>query len=220
MKNAWKSLRYCSVALMLFTIAGFAHAQSPKVALVGLFPGKAVVVIDGQSPRTISAGQKQPEGVTLISTDSDRALFEINGKKYTIEMTQHIESTAGERVAMTVTIPPDPQGHYWITGQVNGRSIRFLVDTGATMVSLPASFARNAGIEYTKGQRATMQTANGPSPAFRVKVDSVTVGDIVLYQVDATVLESGLESALLGMTFLNRTDLKRDGQNMVLTKRY
>ena len=95
-----------------------------------------------------------------------------------------------------------------------------LIDTGATSVSLPAPFARSAGIDYQKGVRGMVQTANGTAAAWRVKVDSITVGDITLYQVDAIVMESGLDTALLGMSFLNRTDMKRDGANLVLTKRF
>jgi aspartyl protease family protein len=105
-------------------------------------------------------------------------------------------------------------------GQVNGKSARFLVDTGATTVTLPVALARSAGIEYAKGQSGAVQTANGIAPAYRVRVDTISIGDITLYQVDAIVLEAGLDSALLGMSFLSRTDMKRDGANLVLTKRF
>lgn len=186
--------------------------------MVGLFPGKAVVVIDNQPARTLSVGQKTAEGVTLISTAADAAVVDIDGKKYTLELGQHF--AAPSTTAAVLAIPADNQGHYWTMGQVNGRSVRFLLDTGATTVSLPAAFARTAGIDYQKGQRGYMNTANGQTVAYRVKLDSISVGDIMLYQVDAVVIESGLDVALLGMTFLIRTEMKREGQNMVLTKRF
>jgi len=197
--------------------AGMAHAV--KVTVVGLFPGKAVVVINGQEPRTLSAGQKTAEGVTLISTASGSAVFDIEGRRETLELGEHFVPASSKDAPVTA-IAADGQGHHRIVGQVNGRTIRFLVDTGATSVSLPATFARNAGIDYQKGARGMVQTANGPAAAYRVRIDSVTVGDITLYQVDAIVMEAGLDTALLGMSFLSRTDMKRDGANLVLTKRF
>lgn len=189
------------------------------MTLVGLFPGKAVVVINGQEPRTLSVGQKTIENVTLISTASETAVFDIVGKKQTLDLGQHFMPASGKN-GSAVAISADGQGHHWTVGQVNGKTIRFLIDTGATTVSLPAGFARTAGIDYLKGQRGFVQTANGPAAAFRVKLDALTVGDITLYQIDAIVMESGLEVALLGMSFLSRTDMKRDGANLVLTKRF
>lgn len=206
--------------VLLLCLALAAHAAGAvSLTLVGLFPGKAVVVINGQEPRTLSAGQKTTEGVTLLSTTSSNAVFDVEGKKQTLELGQHFVPVSGKPGA-SVAIPADTQGHHWMVGQVNGRTVRFLVDTGATTVSLPAAFAKSAGIDYQKGQRGVVSTANGQAAAFRVRLDSVTVGDITLYQVDATVMEAGLDAALLGMSFLNRTDLKRDGANLVLTKRF
>ena len=195
------------------------NSQAASVTLVGLFPGKAVVVINGQEPRTLSAGQKTAEGVTLVSTASQTAVFDIDGKRQTLDLGQHFVPLSG-KAASVLAIAADGQGHHWTVGQINGKTIRFLIDTGATTVSLPAGFAKVAGIDYQKGQRGFVQTANGPAPAFRVKLDSLTVGEITLYQIDATVMESGLDVALLGMSFLSRTDMKRDGANLVLTKRF
>ena len=216
MRHFTRALTIC-VALVAALASDASWAVS--VTLVGLFPGKAVVVINGQEPRTISAGQKTLEGVTLIGTASETAVFDIDGKKQTLELGQHFAPPSG-RAGSVLAIAADGQGHHWTVGQVNGKTIRFLIDTGATTVSLPASFARSAGIDYQKGQRGFVQTANGPALAFRVMLDALTVGDITLYQIEATVLESGLDVALLGMSFLSRTDMKRDGANLVLTKRF
>ena len=210
-----------ALLLCIGLAAGLASGPSwaVSVTLVGLFPGKAVVVIDGQEARTISAGQKTAEGVTLVSTASDTAVFDIGGKRQTLDLGEHFALASG-KAGSVLAIPADSQGHHWTLGQVNGKTTRFLIDTGATSVSLPAGFAKTAGIDYRKGQRGFVQTANGPAVAFRVKLDALTVGDITLYQIDATVLESGLDVALLGMSFLSRTDMKRDGANLVLTKRF
>ena len=95
-----------------------------------------------------------------------------------------------------------------------------LVDTGATMVALPAADAVRFGINYKNGRPAYVNTANGAVPAYLVKLDSVKVGDIELHQVDAVVQEQGLPIILLGMSFLNRTEMRREGEQMVLTKRF
>ena len=95
-----------------------------------------------------------------------------------------------------------------------------LVDTGASMVALPASDALRLGINYKIGQRITVNTANGVAAAYRIKLDSVKVGDIELRQIDAVIHETGLPYALLGMSFLNRTDMRRDGEQMTLTRRF
>jgi aspartyl protease family protein len=106
-------------------------------------------------------------------------------------------------------------------GEVNGRSIKFIVDTGSTLVALPSSEARRISIPYQQGQKVTMNTANGRAPAYLVKLDTVSVGGVTLYGVDAVVIEGdGLASPLLGMSFLNRMNMKREGDIMTLTKRY
>jgi aspartyl protease family protein len=120
-----------------------------------------------------------------------------------------------------VTLAADTRGHFVTMGSINGGSVRFMVDTGATFVSLSASEARRLGINYLQGQRGQLQTANGLTAAYRVKLDTVRIGDIELNNVDAVVGESdAMGVSLLGMSFLNRMEMKRDGQSMTLTKRY
>ena len=196
-----------------------------NVTIVGLFPGKAVVVINGQQPRTLSVGDKTSDGVILVATTSDTATVEIDGKRHKLDVGQHyaasVSAGKGQGTSQAVTLGANTQGHFLIVGQVNGRSVQFLVDTGATAVSLPASFADSAGINYRNGPRGYSQTANGVAVVYRITLDSVTVGDITVYQVDGIVLEGrGMDVALLGMSFLNRMEMKRDGAQMTLTKRF
>lgn len=212
-------MKFPALALAAACLAGAAHATDVNV--IGLFPGKAVVVINRQAPRTISQGVPTAEGVVLISADSKGAVLEIDGKRQTLEMGQHFESAALTEARKSVTLPADSRGQFYADGMVNGAHMRFMVDTGATTVMLPASQARRLGIDYQHGQPGRMQTANGTAMAYRVVLDSVTVGDITAYDVDAVVAEAtGLDVALLGMSFLNRTEMRRDGAYMTLTKRY
>jgi aspartyl protease family protein len=211
--------RHCIACLALFLCAG--AAQATDINVVGLFPGKAVVSINGGQPRTLSAGSKTEDGVTLLSSDRDSATFEVDGGKRTLKMGQHYSAPGGKASQQTVTLAADSRGHFFINGQVNGAQVRFLVDTGATWVSLSRDDAVRLAIDYHKGEPSLMNTANGVAPAYKVKLDSVRVGDITAANVDAVVMEgSGPGIALLGMSFLNRMDMRRDGQTMVLTKRF
>jgi aspartyl protease family protein len=203
------------VALALSAIPG--HAAD--VALVGLIGAKAIVVIDGGAPRTLAPGQSA-EGVTLLGTEKDAASFEIDGKKRMLRMGGRIYSAPISK-KQSVTLNADTRGHFVTAGLINGGSVRFLVDTGATFVSLPAAEAKRLGIDYLRGQRGSMQTANGVVTAYRVKLDSVTIGDIEINNVDAMVSANGAMGVnLLGMSFLNRMRMQRDGQSMILTRRY
>ena len=195
--------------------------MATDVTVVGLFPGKAVVVINGTQPRTIAVGQKQTEGVTLLSTTSNNAVFDIEGKRTTVDLGEHFAARgSGGNVGNVLKLSADTGGHFWTIGQINGRSVRFLIDTGATSVALPASAARNMGIDFTKGQRGLSKTAGGDVPVWRVSLDAVTIGEMTLYGIEASVFESGLDVALLGMSFLNRLEMRRDGSQMTLTKRF
>ena len=207
--------------LVLAACAPFApSAIAADVALVGLIGAKAIVVIDGGAPRTLAPGQKSAEGVTLLGTEKDAASFDIDGKKKTLRMGQAY-SAAKRADRQTVTLSADARGHFVTLGSINGGSVRFLVDTGATFVTLPAAEAKRLGIDYLRGQRGQMQTPNGVVAVYRVMLDTVRVGDIELNNVDAVVSGSDtMGVALLGMSFLNRMEMQRDGQSMSLTKRY
>ena len=203
------------VALALFAPPGFAA----DVTLVGLIGGRAIVVIDGGAPRTLAPGQKTAEGVVLLGTENDAATFEIDGKKTTLRMGRAYSAPVPGR--QNVTLKADERGHFIILGSINGGSVRFLVDTGATFVALAAAEAKRLGIDYRQGQRGRLQTANGLVAAYRIKLDTVKIGDIEVNNVDAVVSESdAMGVTLLGMSFLNRMEMKRDGQSMTLTKRY
>ena len=206
---------------MAAALVAAAPACAVEVTVIGLFPGKAVVVIDRGAPRTLSVGQKTPEGVVLVAADSKSATLEIGGKREVMELGRHAESTALTGARQSVTLPADGSGHFTAEGQVNGARVRFMIDTGATLVSLPAGDARRLGIDFRKGQPVVIQTANGRALAYRVRLDSVSVGTLTLLGVDAIVQDSsGAEVALLGMSFLNRTEMRREGENLTLTKRY
>jgi len=195
-------------------------ASATGVNVIGLFPGKAVVVIDGGPPRVLTAG-KTESGVTLVSTDHETATLLVDGQKKTLRIGQHVGGPPPSPSAQSATLTADVQGHFMVDGQINGGAVRFLVDTGATTVALSSADATRLGIDYRKGQPGLMGTANGTAVAYRVRLDTVRVGDIVANNVDASVLEGNrIPFALLGMSFLNRMEMKRVGETMVLIKRF
>jgi aspartyl protease family protein len=208
-------------SLGLMVLAGLSvPAFAVEVTLVGLIGARAIVVIDGAAPRILAPGQKTSEGVVLLGTEKEAATFEVEGSKRTLHMGQAY-SAAVRNGRQNVTLSADARGHFVTLGSVNGGSVRFIVDTGATLVALPAAEAKRLGINYLQGQRSQMQTANGVAVAYQVKLDSVRIGAIEANNVDAVVIEGDtLGLTLLGMSFLNRMQMLRDGQSMTLTKRY
>lgn len=203
-----------------------APAQAADISVTALFGGKAQLVIDGGKPRMLSAGQTSPEGVKLISADSSAAVIEFQGKRQSLALGSGMRiagagAASGTGGAASVTLTADAQGHYVTLGQINGGTVQFLVDTGATTITLPSAEARRLNINYLGGQRGYTQTANGRAAAYRVSLDTVKIGDITLHAVEAIVLEGdGLKIALLGMSFLNRTEMRRDGQALTLIRRF
>lgn len=193
--------------------------QAADVALVGLLPGKALVVVDGGKRQTVAVGAATAEGVRLVSVESGVAVFEIDGKRRRVRIGETVVSAPRDE-RMAVTLVADSRGHFFANGSVNGAPIRFLVDTGATLVSLGAGDARRAGIDASRGTPAMSMTANGPTRVWRVRLANVKIGDIALSDVEASVHEHDLPIALLGMSFLNRMEIRRDGVSMVLTQRY
>jgi aspartyl protease family protein len=146
-------------------------------------------------------------------------MFEIEGKQRRMLIGQSVVSAANSERSST-TLIADTSGHFLSQGSINGTSMRFLVDTGATFISLGAADARRARIDASKGIPGMTITANGQVRVWKVKLASVKLGGITLADVDATVHEQDMPVVLLGMSFLNRMEIHRDGQSMTLTQRY
>ncbi len=125
----------------------------------------------------------------------------------------------GARIALgPVAIAKSDDGHYWADGQVNGTGIRFLVDTGATAVALTPDDAARLGFDAARLNYAfRVVTAAGDTRAAAVTLDSVVVAGARLDHVDALVIEKGLDTSLLGMTYLGRlTSFQATRQALVL----
>lgn len=218
-----KAAHHTVVALLFLSLGCVASAA--EVNLNGVVGNKALLVVDGGKPRWIAVGEASPEGVKLISVSGDLVVIELGGKRQSLQMGQSERLISGGASAgsrhQSATLTANGQGHFVATGTINGVSVRFLVDTGATFVSLSAADAKRVGINYLAGPSGLSSTAGGGVPSYKVKFDEVRIGGVTLNNVDGLVLAgNSLPIALLGMSFLNRMEMKRDGDTMVLTKRY
>lgn len=210
-----------ATALALCLAIASPAVLAKDVSLVGILGENAVLLsIDGGEPKTVRLGQKW-SGISVVSIQGDRATLDIDGKRRVLVRGQHAASpAAGASTRQTTVLSADTRGHFMADGAINGGAMRFLVDTGATMVAIPARDAVRLGIDYRTGRVGTVQTAGGPVRAYAVRFDTVRLGEIQLAGVEGVVIEQGLDVALLGMTFLNRLEMKRDGPMMTLVRRY
>ena len=215
---------FVSAALCL--AGGFArmacaeNIDSIDVSLIGLADGIAVVVIEGGKPRMLRAGESRA-GVKLISAHNNHAIVEVGGERRTLPLGGSVYSTPRSLAGSTVTLAPTANGHYVTRGSINGASVQFMVDTGASMVSMDAAQARSAGIRYLTGRKGFANTANGLVEVYLVKLDSVQVGNILLTDIDGIVHpNTNLPYVLLGMSFLTRLDMRRENDILTLKQRF
>lgn len=200
--------------------------RAPQIQLGGVMGSKALFVIDGQS-QMIAVGEAA-RGVRLLSLNGDTAKVELQGKAMELRVGgSPLVLGAGAGAGggpggntREIVIPVGDGGHYVMNGTINGRTVRFMVDTGATMVAMSAADAARIGLDLRKGRLGYGSTANGVAQMMSVTLDSVRVGEVELYNVAAVVTPSDMPFVLLGNSFLSRFQIQRDGDVMRLTRRY
>ena len=198
--------------VLLFLMPAYSHAVE-NITISGLFKDKAIVSIDGRQ-RVLVVGKPSPEGVLLISANSKEAVLEIDGIRQTYGLGSHISSSfTGPAPGETVTIAPDDGGMYLVNGSINGFQVSFVVDTGATLISMNKHQAKRIGLDYKmKGVESTSETAAGYARIFLVKLNEVKVGNITVHDVDAAVHDDEFPTViLLGNSFLGRVNMVREG---------
>jgi len=216
-------LRLCLLAVLSVVACLLSHSVSAdtRVNIVGLFSSKAVMMINGGKPQTLSVGQTV-DGVKLIAADSSSATLLIEGKTTRLGMGQAASvGEASSNSNASVTLYASSGGHFVSECKINGAALKFLIDTGATTVALNSGDAKFAKIDYKKGEPVLVSTANGVVTAYRVTIANLKIGNITLSQVEGSVLEGGFPSVvLMGMSALNRMEVKHQGSTMTLTKKY
>lgn len=196
--------------VMLLLVAAHATA-APRLQVVGLFPGAAVLNVDGQR-KLVRVGQTGPGGVQVISADGKGAVLRVEGVERHYDLSRELSAGYAEPERKQLSIAKGQGGHYWIAGSINGQPVQFLVDTGATSVAINENQARRLGIDYrVVGKQIVVGTASGTAKAWQVHLNSVKVGAIDVMGVEAVVVEgSAPTEALLGMSFLGRVSWRED----------
>ena len=128
---------------------------------------------------------------------------------------QTVQSQIGDRGDRIVTLQRNRYGHYVTSGEINGKEVTFLLDTGASDVSIPASVADTLGLE--RGAPRYYATANGRITAFSSRLDSLRIGDITLHDVSASINPRGHDdSILLGMSALKQLEFTQRGDTLTI----
>lgn len=110
-----------------------------------------------------------------------------------------------------VKLRADRYGHFVVIGQVNGVEVPFLVDTGASGISIPEAIAEEIGLD--RGIPYSVSTANGTATVFATTLESLAIGPLKQGSVRAHINPGMTDTALLGMSFLRHFELvQRDGE--------
>ena len=211
---AWRTL------LAAAALAVAAAAQAQGVVLAGRMGERALLVIDGR-PHTLSVGQTVA-GVRLVRWTGDSAEVERAGASFALRLggtPAQVGAAPAPVGGREIVITAGPGGHFTAGGSINGRATKFMVDTGATMVSIGRDDAERLGLDL-KGARASVtQTANGPVAVQSLTLTSLRVGDVELSNVNAIVLPSAMPYVLLGNSWLGRFQMRRENDVMRLELR-
>jgi aspartyl protease family protein len=209
-----------ALALLLAAACTLAHAES--VMLTGTIGNRAILIVNGAAPRTVAVGETA-QGVKLVSLQGDQAVVEAGGKRVALRMDSPVSvggNGGGGGGGSRIVLNADSRGHFMTPGTINGRSVSFMLDTGATAVALSAADATRIGIDFQQGTPVRMNTANGVAMGYRLRLSSVRVGDVEVYDVEAIVSQQPMPYVLLGNSFINRFSMRRDAEQLVLDKRF
>ena len=208
------------IAAGLLAFATSAGAQT--VTLNGsMGTRQALLVIDGM-PRVVTVGATV-QGVRLMSLSATQAEIDVRGQhrvllagasQVRVNGVEGVGSGMGE-----IVLTAGAGGHFTTDGQINGKAVTFLVDTGATAIAMGQADADRLGINYKNAPRGFAGTANGRIPVSVVTLSSVRVGEIEVANVEAVIMPSAMQHVLLGNSFLARFQMKRDNDTMRLTRR-
>jgi aspartyl protease family protein len=204
------------IAVLCFA-PSWAHAQS--VGIAGMLGSKALLVVDAHPPRALAAGDEF-QGVKVLSVDKDEATVEVQGKRQLLRLGEAPVSVGGRGGSgRRVVLMADSRGHFVNSGTINGRVMQYMVDTGASTVAIGRNDADRMGLNYQKGQPVRMSTANGVAQGWRMKLDSVRIGDVEVFGVEAIITPQPMPYVLLGNSFLTEFQMTRINDQMVLEKR-
>lgn len=193
---------------------------APTVKVLALFPGKAMLEIDG-SRKVLGAGETGPGGVRLISADPRGALVEIDGVREELQLGSTVNATYRPKQRREIRIL-EAGGGYFVDGLINGQPVRFLVDTGATSVALSERHAARLGLQHRiDGVRVGVRTASGNAVGHQVSLRSLAVGSSRFADVRAVVIDGDSpRHVLLGMNVLSQFEIDQRENLLILRTRF
>ena len=212
---------FYDILLIALLVAASADVLAvSQVEVQALFGGKAVVMIDGQR-RNLGIGETSPEGVKLISADSKQAVLEVDGNTKSYKPGGAISLSYAKPEHLEEKVYADDRGMFRSVGTINGRTVRFLLDTGATTVAMNKSQAKKLGVDYRmNGERIVVSTASENVRGYRVRLKSVSLGKIKQRNVEAMVIDGDHPGPiLLGMSFLGKLKVEKEGKAMTIRQR-
>lgn len=191
-----------------------------QLEVQGLFSGKAVVLIDG-TRHILSVGEASEEGVKLVSANSHFAILEVDGKQNEYKMGSSVSLNYAQPTIVKEQIMANEYGMFLSYGSINGHSVKFLVDTGATSIAMSSDHAKRIGLLFRlQGKESRATTASGVVKAWLIKLKSVKLGRIKQKNIEALVLEgSHPTNVLLGMSFMDKLKVSKDGSKLVLEQK-
>lgn len=190
-----------------------------NVQLAGILGGKALLVHGGGAPRAIAAGQSA-DGVRVLSVGRDEVVVEIDGERQVLHLGSAPVSVGARTAASTrLVLHANAGGHFVDGGEINGRPVRFIVDTGATTVAIGRAEAERLGVKLDERRRMRMQTANGATQGWLVTLQSVRIGALEQHEVQAIVTQEPMPYVLLGNSFLKPYEMSRKGDELILQSR-
>ena len=220
MNDAWPRSRRRRAALaatLLCALVAGAHAAS--VSFSGMLGDKALLIIDGQA-RGVAVGATV-QGVKLVKLDGTQAQVESDGKVTILRLGggAKVAGSDGSGTGTRIVLPVGIGGHYGGLASINGHSIEFIVDTGATSIAMGSDVASRLGLDYSASTAAAAMTANGAVAARKLTLDKVTIGDVTVFNVEAMVVPQAMPVVLLGNSFLSRFQMRSDNDSLVLDKK-
>jgi aspartyl protease family protein len=196
-------------------------AAAQGVVLAGRMGERALLMVDGQ-PRTLAAGQSAAD-VRFVGWQDDSAVIERDGARYLLRMgasaPTRLAGAAAASGGREIVITAGPGGHFITPGSINGRSVRFMVDTGATVLALGRDEALRLGLDLSTARAALSETANGTVQVQMITLTRVRVGDVEVANVPAMVVPATMPYVLLGNSFLTRFQMRRENDVMRLEQR-
>ena len=207
-------------ALLALCLAlGLAPLWAQNVQLAGILGGKALLVSGGGAPRAVAVGQSI-DGTRVLAVGRDEVTIETDGERQVLHLGGAPVSVGARSSARArLVLYANAGGHFVDSGQVNGRPMQFVVDTGATAVSIGRAEAERLGVKLQGGKPIRMQTANGVTQGWLVKLESVRIGPLEQHDVQAVVTQEPMPYVLLGNSFLQPYEMTRKGDELVLQSR-